>query len=184
METDLNIDDDIYLTKSSRGDKEELMLYLNDQELFNQTLRIPSPYTEQDAENWFNYILGFESENKRRKNWVIRNNDHALMGHVGFHFTHGLESETVEIYYWLGKPFRNKGIITRVISCFTDHAFSTLNYKRLEAPIFDFNTASENALIKSGYTFENHLPDHYTKGNKFISAKMYAKTVTSGSLKP
>jgi len=157
METDIRIDDNIYLTKSSRRDKEELLRYLNDEELFNQTLRIPSPYTEQDAENWFNYILSFESENKVRKNWVIRNGSGDLMGHVGLHFTHGLNSKTGEIYYWLGKPFRNKGIITRVVNHFTAYCFSTLNYQRIEAPIFDFNKASEQVLKKCGYSFENDL---------------------------
>ena len=59
---------------------------------------------------------------------------------------------------------------------FSDFCFSNLKYRRLEAPIFDFNNASANVLVKSGYLFENDLPNHYTKGNKIISAKMYAKT--------
>ena len=59
MEIDIQIDNDIYLTKTSRQDKDALIEYLNDDELFNQTLRVPKPYTDLDAENWFNYILTF-----------------------------------------------------------------------------------------------------------------------------
>jgi RimJ/RimL family protein N-acetyltransferase len=176
MEIDLHIDKDIYLTKSSVSDKQALIEYLNDEELFNQTLRVPHPYTEQDAENWFNYIFSFESENNIRKNWVIRNQKNQLIGHVGLHFTYGINSSVVEIYYWLGKPYRNRGIITKVIKQFTSYCFSSLNYTRIEAPIFDFNRASENVLLKNGYIFEKDLPNHYTKANKTISAKMYAKT--------
>jgi hypothetical protein len=45
METGIHIDSDIYLTKTSRDDKEVLINYYNDEELFNQTLRIPKSYT-------------------------------------------------------------------------------------------------------------------------------------------
>jgi RimJ/RimL family protein N-acetyltransferase len=176
MEIDIHIDNDIYLTKTSRQDKDALILYMNDDELYNQTLRVPKPYTDLDAENWFNYILTFETENNIRKNWVIRNSSNELIGHVGFHFPHGLDSKTAEIYYWLGKPFRNKGIVTNVVRQFTNHCLTTLKYNRIEAPIFDFNIASENVLKKCGYIYENNLHNHYTKGDKIISAKMYAKT--------
>ena len=176
METNIIIDNDIYLTKSSRVDKNTLVEFLNDDELFNQTLRVPRPYTDHDAENWFNYIFTFESENNHRKNWAIKNSSHEFMGHIGFHFTHGLNNRTVEVYYWLGRPYRNKGIMTKVLKGFSDFCFSILKYNRLEAPIFDFNIASANVLLKSGYSFEQDLPDHYTKGDKKISAKMYVKT--------
>jgi ribosomal-protein-alanine N-acetyltransferase len=176
MKIDLQIDETIYLSKSSPEDKEALVTYLNDEELYNQTLRIPQPYTEKDAENNLNFILNFEAENAIRKNWAIRNHSHELMGHVGLHFTHGINSPIGEIYYWIGKPHRNKGIITKVVKEFTNYCFTHLNYSRIEAPIFDFNIGSEQVLIKSGYTFEQLLPNHYTKAEKTISAKMYAKT--------
>jgi RimJ/RimL family protein N-acetyltransferase len=177
MEIDIHIDNDIYLTKTSCNDKVALINYLNDDELFNQTLRVPKPYTSMDAENWFNYILTFETENNIRKNWVIRNCSKELIGHVGLHFTHGLDSKIVEIYYWLGKPYRNKGIITNVVKHFTHYCLTTLKYQRVEAPIFDFNIASQNVVAKCGYIFEKELPNYYTKGDKIISAKMYAKTL-------
>ncbi len=175
MNSNIIIDKEIYLTRSSRDDKYSLIEFLNDDELFNQTLRVPKPYTDQDSEDWFNYIFTFEKENNIRKNWVIKNSDHKLMGHVGFHFTHGVNNKTVEIYYWLGKPFRNLGIMTKVLKVFSNYCFTTLEYNRLEAPIFDFNLASANVLLKSGYLFEEDLPDHYEKESENISAKMYAK---------
>lgn len=176
METNIIIDKNIYLTRSSRDDKPSLIEFLNDEELFNQTLRVPNPYTDQDAEYWFDYIFTFENENNIRKNWVIKNSNHDLMGHIGFHFPYGINNEIVEVYYWLGKPYRKKGIMSAVLKGFSDYCFSTLKYKRLEAPIFDFNNASANVLLKSGFSFEKDLPNHYTKGNKIISAKMYVKT--------
>ncbi len=177
MGTNIIIDENIFLTKSSREDKEFLIEFLNDDELYNQTLRVPKPYTDKDAEFWFDYIFTFEKENNIRKNWVIKNNNLELMGHIGFHFPYGINHETVEIYYWLGKPYRNKGIITKVLKVFTEFSFSSLKYTRIEAPIFDFNNASGKVLLKSGFKFEKDLPKHYTKGDKLISAKMYSKTV-------
>ena len=176
MDSNIIIDKDIYLTKSSRDDKGILTEFLNDKEIFDQTLRIPFPYSELDAEATIEHNISFETKNNKQRNWVIRNSDNKLMGHIGLHYPYGLDSDKNEVYYWLGKPFRNKGIMTKVLQGFSDYCFSTLKYKRLEAPIFDFNVSSANVLIKSGYTFEQNLPDHYTKGDKKISARMYAKT--------
>lgn len=175
MNYDLRIDNGINLTKSSYGDKEALIAFLNDEEIYNQTLRIPSPYTEKDALATVEYNLNFEEKNNKRRNWAIRNNTNELMGHIGLHYPYGLDSDKNEVYYWLGKPFRNKGIMTKVLAGFTEYCFTQLNYKRLEAPIFDFNIASEKLLIHSGYIFENELPNHYKKGEQIISAKMYVK---------
>lgn len=176
MDSNIIIDKDIYLTKSSMDNKHSLVEFLNDKEIFQQTLRIPFPYTESDAEANINFNINFEIKNNKRRNWVICNSNNEFMGHIGLHYPYGLNSNINEVYYWIGKPFRNKGIMTKVLKGFSDYCFSTLNYKRLEAPIFDFNLASEKILLKSGYTFEINLLEHYTKGEQKISAKMYTKT--------
>lgn len=176
MYSNININNEIHLTKSSIDDKINLVKYLNDQEIYNQTLRIPFPYSEKDAELTINFNLNFELKNKKRRNWVIRDNNNELLGHIGLHYPYGLDANVNEVYYWIGKPFRNKGIMTKVLIGFSDFCFSELNYKRLEAPIFDFNMASENVLKKCGYSFETSLPEYYTKDGKKISAKMYFKT--------
>lgn len=176
MDLNIIINKDIILTKSSRDDKPSLIILLNDKEIHDQTLKIPFPYSEFGAEATINYNINFELKNNRRRTWAIRSKDNKLMGRIGLHYPHGLNSDKNEVYYWLGKPFRKKGIMTKVLQGFTDYCFSTLEYKRLEAPIFDFNIASANILIKSGYIFEQDLPDHYTKDSKKINAKMYTKT--------
>lgn len=175
MYEDLIINSELYLTNSTNEDKNSLIEYLNDDELYNQTLRVPKPYTEQDAEFWFEYIFSFEKENGKRKNWVIKNNQHQLIGHIGLHFPYGIENDVVEVYYWLGKPFRNRGVMTKVLTFFSDYCLEVLNYKRIEAPIFDYNEASGKILLKSGFVFEQDLPEHYVKNEKKINAKMYYK---------
>lgn len=175
MNYDLRINNEITLTQSSYEDKETLITFLNDEVIYNQTLRIPFPYTEKDALATIEYNLNFEEKNNKRRNWVIRNNANELMGHIGLHYPYGLDSEKNEVYYWLGRPFRNQGIMTKVLTGFTEYCLSDLKYQRLEAPIFDFNTASENLLIHCGYFLEKDLPNHYKKGEQIISAKMYTR---------
>lgn len=165
MHTEIRIDSDLILTKSSPNDKSALVKYLNDPEIYNQTLRIPYPYTETNAEATLNFNENFELKNGVRRNWAIRGDDHELMGHIGLHYPYGITSATNEIYYWLGKPFRNKGIMTRVIGYFTQYCFDELKFSRLEAPIFDFNTASEAVLKKNGFLLEKELPGHYNKND-------------------
>lgn len=178
MMNDLRINNEITLTKSSYEDKDALVSLLNDEEIHKQTLRIPFPYTEKDALANIAYNLNFEEKNNKRRNWVIRNEKKELMGHIGLHFPYGLDSTINEVYYWLGNPYRNKGIMSAVLNGFTEYCLSQLNYQRIEAPIFDFNLASEKTLLKCGYEFEKDLPNHYTKGEQVISAKMYVKIKT------
>lgn len=171
----IRINNNIILTSSLIDDKKALVNLLNDTEIQNQTLRIPFPYTEADAIANINYNLSFQKKNNKQRNWVIRNDHGDLMGHIGLHYPYGLDSNNNEVYYWLGKPFRNKGIMSLVLNAFTNYCFTNLNIHRLEAPIFEFNTASEKTLIKCGYTLEKQLPNHYKKGEQIISAKLYVK---------
>lgn len=175
---ELKISENISLTRTYLEDKSAIVKYLNEKEISDNTLTIPFPYSEADADFWLNYILTFESENNIQKNWVIRNKTNGeLIGGVGLHYPYGFNSDKNEIYYWLARPFWNKGIMTSVIQKFCDFCFNKLKVARIEAPIFDFNIASEIILKKNGFILEKTISNHYTKADKFINAKMYAKTV-------
>ncbi|MES2763243.1 MAG: GNAT family N-acetyltransferase [Bacteroidota bacterium] len=176
MKDIIQIDNNISLTKSSRADKLSLIRCLNDKDVSDTLLRIPFPYHDTDADAWYNYILTYEAENNIQKNWVIRNKTGELIGSIGLHYPYGLDADKNEIYYWLARPFWNKGIMTTVIKHFSDFCFDHLKYVRLEAPIFDFNIASEIVLKKNGFKLEATIPNHYQKADKFINAKMYIKT--------
>ena len=48
----LFINDLLLLSPLLESDKPNLLLYMNDPVLFANTLRVPSPYTQQDADDW------------------------------------------------------------------------------------------------------------------------------------
>jgi len=47
----------------------------------------------------------------------------------------------------------------------------------LEAHVFDFNIASQKALLKAGFTFAEKLKNYLTKNGLKIDAMKYVKDV-------
>src|SRR5512147_1830450 len=104
------VDDNIFLDQPNKKDKESLISFLTDKEIYNNTLRLPYPYTSKDADWWIKFV----DENRKRSglllNFAIRNNDKSLMGGISYHSRYGLNSHKDELGYWLARKYWNKGI--------------------------------------------------------------------------
>ncbi len=77
MTISIIVNDKIELTEIRETDKENLILYLNDLAIFNNTLMIPYPYTMESAD--FFVTLCRESEEKHSfiSNFAIRERTRA-----------------------------------------------------------------------------------------------------------
>jgi RimJ/RimL family protein N-acetyltransferase len=82
--------------------------------------------------------------------------------------------------YWLGEPFRGKGIMTEVVAKVCEVGFSQYKLIRIEAPVFEFNTASGRVLEKNGFRAEGILRSYFLKNEKPVDVKMYARIRTDG----
>ena len=49
---DLRVNDDIYVSDIDPSDKPAYIEHLKEKQIYDQTLSIPFPYTESDAERW------------------------------------------------------------------------------------------------------------------------------------
>ncbi|RPI67751.1 MAG: hypothetical protein EHM47_15335, partial [Ignavibacteriales bacterium] len=63
------INNDIYLSHIKKEDKPSLIKYINDIDIYKNTLKIPFPYTERDADDWIARVELLRSEMGVQKHW-------------------------------------------------------------------------------------------------------------------
>ncbi len=173
------VNEQITLSPFAPTDKPNLLKYLNDPVLYANTLHIPHPYTEADADEWFRIVA-----DRREKlggtvaNFAIRHRDEGLIGGIGLFVHTGLDGHRDELGYWLAQPFRNQGIMTEVVRRFTAFQFENRpNLLRMEALVFTHNPASMRLLEKVGYVREGLLRKIVVKNGQPIDAVMLAFVV-------
>jgi RimJ/RimL family protein N-acetyltransferase len=172
---DITVSSGIYLTQITEADKLPLLKYINNPDIYNYTLKIPYPYKEEDADFWINFVEELRIKDRVLKHWAIKNENDELIGGIGFHSKYGKHSHKDEIGYWLGKPFWNKGIMTDVVKKVCEIGFEEFNLTRIEAMVFNRNTASKKVLYKAGFVLEGTLKKFYLKDDKFIDADLFAR---------
>ena len=164
--------DDICLSAIDPADKSAFIRYLNDRDIYENTLRIPYPYTEEDAEHFITSTCMSTEKRGHPVNFAIRRRDQQLIGGCGFE---GLSyGHCAEIGYWLAKPFWGQGIMTDVIRSACEFAFSEWKLVRIAAHVFTFNQASIRVLEKCGFEPEGMMRKLYRKDDAFIDSKLYA----------
>ncbi|HKB86288.1 MAG TPA: GNAT family protein [Ignavibacteriaceae bacterium] len=168
------VDDEIYLDLPDKKDKQNLISYLTDKEIYNNTLRLPYPYTARDAEWWIRYV----DENRRKTgmliNFAIRNKGKKLIGGISYHLKYGMNSHKDELGYWLARDYWNKGIMSRVVKSFCRYGFDSLHLVRIEATVFEHNLSSARVLEKCGFEYEGTLRKYYIKDGNFIDVRLYS----------
>ncbi len=167
---------EVTLSRIIPGDKPSLVRCLNERGIYDNTLLIPYPYTEKDADWWINHVTNFERMHAKQKVWAIRNQQEELIGAIGLQYKYGLHSHKDEFGYWLAKPYWGQGIMTEVVRQFTPICFTRMHLVRLEATVFAGNQASARVLEKAGYLYEGLLRKYHQKDGKIFDGLLYAKT--------
>jgi RimJ/RimL family protein N-acetyltransferase len=80
----------------------------------------------------------------------------------------------LEIGYFIGEPFWNKGITTKAVNLMTDWGFKNLDIVRIYTGIFEFNKASQHVLEKCGYNKEAVFRNVICKNNRIFDEIRYA----------
>lgn len=171
------IDNDLTLVPIVPAHIKTLASLLNDFDIYNNTLKIPHPYTEQHAKDWISKVKELESIQGLTTNWAIIDGERGLVGGLGLHQAHGPESHKDEIGYWLGKPFWNQGIMTRVLRAFCEYCFEQRELSRIEAAVFSYNKASMRVLEKAGFEKEGYLKKCFIKQGRYVDSVLYAKVL-------
>lgn len=172
----LRINDSYHISDITRGDKPAYIEHLKEKQIYDQTLAIPYPYTEADADWWINHNIELvKQQGGRSFNWALRRSeDDYLIGGIGFLGFKLGESHTAELGYWLAKPYWNKGIMTEAVKVASRYGFKELGLARITAHVFSFNIGSAKVLENAGFQCEGVLRSHYKKDGKLFDGKIYA----------
>ncbi|HET7113901.1 MAG TPA: GNAT family protein [Pyrinomonadaceae bacterium] len=151
-------------------DRDAIVRHANNRDVWiNLRDRFPHPYTNTDARNWLESVVGIAPET----NFAIAVDDKAVGG-IGYTIQHDVDHRSAEIGYWLGQEFWGRGIATEALIAVTDYAFANHDLCRLYAHVFAWNPASARVLEKAGYQFEGRLRKSVTKNGQTIDQLMYA----------
>lgn len=173
----IKVDDNIFLSQMRLKDIEQLVKYLNDKEIFNNTLQIPFPYTKEDGEHFVNLCEKKKKKFGKLTDWAIRDKNKKLIGRCGFQMKYKRNSKKDEIGYWLARPYCNNGIITKVVNKLCEIGFNKFGLTIIEASVFIHNDASCRVLEKVGFRLEGIFHKSVKKGNKLIDVKKYFKEI-------
>ncbi len=176
MSNAIYINEDLQLTGFQPGDQENMVRYLNDAELYRNTLTIPSPYTLADAEQWLAKTQATSTQHGIRTNWAIRHRTDGVIGSIGAFMTKGRDGHSDELGYWLAAPYRGQGIMTAVLREFTTWQFANRPaLLRLQGIVFAYNPTSAHVLEKSGFQREGYLRKYDWKDGEAIDGIVLAK---------
>jgi RimJ/RimL family protein N-acetyltransferase len=131
------------------------------------TLRIPHPYSEEDAFEW---ILTHQSirEKGLALFYAIELKDDPDSGLIG---STGLDIDSAhlraEIGYWIGREYWNRGYATEAASILVGFAFEGLKLHKVSSHHFARNEASGRVLEKLGLKQEGLLRSHILKSGEW-----------------
>lgn len=163
----------VHLSEFQPSDKDALVNYLNDRDIYERTLRIPFPYTEADADEWLALAAKITRQQGQPIQWAIRSPDDALIGGCGFEGIQVGKSHRAEVGYWLAKPYWGQGIMTAVVQRVCQHAFEEFGLAKITAHVFSHNPASARVLEKCGFQEEGLLRKHFLKDGQSIDARLF-----------
>lgn len=175
MEDIIRIDSSIRLTSFVPEDKPCLLWYLNDREIYNNTLRIPHPYTAVDADEWLSFTRACRNQYGIETQWAIRHDHDGLIGGIGRFVHSGLHGHVDEIGYWLAAPYRGRGLMTTVVAAVCAWLFDATPLVRIEAKVFPHNPASVRVLEKAGFEREGYARKLHLKDGVLLDSILLAR---------
>jgi RimJ/RimL family protein N-acetyltransferase len=125
-----------------RSDVAAIVALAGDRRVAENTARIPHPYSAADAAG----IIAAVNHKDGETVFAIEL-DGALIGMCGL----DSRSDVVELGYWLGVPFWNRGYATEAARAVIDYGFAALGHEVLHSGARVSNPASRRVLEKCGF---------------------------------
>jgi len=124
----------------------------------------PHPYSEKDGQEFITKV--FNGEFGIQRAIVVEG---QAVGGIGVFPQKDVERICVEIGYWLGEKYWNRGIMTEAVKRFFTDIFTNFPiYNKIIAPVFDFNKASQKVLLNAGFEREAILKQSAIKNDRIV----------------
>jgi RimJ/RimL family protein N-acetyltransferase len=149
------------------GDVRELTHLIGAREVAANLLRLPYPYSEQDART---FICATEESGEARFA-VALSGQERLIGGIGLRIQPA--HARAELGYWLGLPYWGCGYATEAARAVLAYGFDTLELHRIHASVFRENIRSAKVLRKIGMRHEGCFRQHVLKWNRFVDLELY-----------
>lgn len=151
----------------SEADIAEFVPLIGAREVAATTLRIPHPYTEDDARR---FLLMAQEPDKLWLAITLRS-DGRQIGGAGLRIDE--QHRNAELGYWLGVDYWGKGYATEASRELVSYGFRDLGLHRIYASHFQHNAASGNILKKLGMRHEGCQRQHIHKNGEFLDSELY-----------
>ena len=135
------------------------------------TLRVPHPYTQEDAEEFLKYSESVWEKSEGARFGVFLREGERLCGGMGL--LANREHNHAEIGYWIGVPFWGNGYCTEAVKEVLKYGFENLELSRVHSNHFSTNPASGRVLRKVGMKHEGTLRRHILKWGELLDMELY-----------
>ena len=151
------------LRSPAAQDVSRLATLANDPDIARMTLRMPHPYSSEDAESFILAVAG--QDPSRAATFLIEHEDHGPVGVIGLFED---KDPAPEVGYWIGRPFWGRGYATEALEAALVWASKRWRRRALVAGHFSDNAASGRVLEKAGflYTGEVRRPFSDARGER------------------
>jgi [ribosomal protein S5]-alanine N-acetyltransferase len=151
----------------TKADIPALLPLIGAREIAAMTVRIPHPYTENDANE---FMAKTQTDGEVRLGIRLRG-DESLIGGVGLRLDP--QHQHAELGYWLGVPYWGHGYATEASREMMRYGFEELKLHRIYASHFGHNPVSGRVLRKLGMRYEGCQRGHLRKWDEFIDLELY-----------
>ncbi len=125
------------------ADAGRISLLAGDYDVASMTGTIPYPYSERQAAEWIESVIGGEEGVV----FAIANAG-MLIGCTGYR---GFGEDHAELGYWIGKPYWGMGYASEAVRALILHAFERDGFDYLTVGHFSDNPASARVIAKFGF---------------------------------
>ncbi len=162
------------LRSYTSADIPDLVRLAGAREVAATTLRIPHPYTEQDAQD---FIAAYAAKTAPETRFAITlSSDGQLCGGIGLRMDE--PHQHAELGYWLGVCYWGQGYATEAARAVIQYGFETLGLHRIYASYVPHNVASGRVLQKIGMRHEGLMRSHICKWGEFHDLDCYGMLKT------
>ncbi|MFC3073998.1 GNAT family N-acetyltransferase [Shinella pollutisoli] len=139
----------LVLRAPHEDDIDALAHLANNANIANMVARMPHPYTVADAAD---FVRRTRDGAIGKCVYAITKADNgAFLGCCGIE---PQDERTVELGYWLGEPYWNRGYATEAAQAVTDMVFRTRDVEQIDARCRVMNIASRRVIQKCGFQFQ------------------------------
>lgn len=137
------------------GDLSRLAELADTPEVYRYTLRIPSPYRLEHAQQFMQIQRDAWTKGDGLILAIALRDTDEVAGAIGLEINRPMDR--AELGYWLGVPYWNKGYTTEAAGAMLGYGFEHLNLNRIYAGHFSGNDASGRVQQKLGMKYEGVL---------------------------